>query len=56
MELIEQQVTNIEEKKRLQELAGINSSKDNIKAEKLWKELQKEMEYFLVLLRNKNNE
>ena len=53
MESIEQQVKNIEEKKRLQELAGIKSSNNN-EAEKLWEELQKEMEYIIHLAKNQS--
>jgi hypothetical protein len=52
---IEEQVKSIEEKKRLQELAGVKSSIDN-NAEELWEKLQKEMEDIIDLAKNKPNE
>jgi len=54
MSKIEKQIQDIEEKKRLQELAGINSSNSN--AEELWEKLQKEMEYIITLSKKKPNE
>jgi hypothetical protein len=54
MESIEQQIKNIEEKKRLQELAGVKSSNNN--DEELWEKLQKEMENIINLAKNKPNE
>jgi hypothetical protein len=54
MSKIEKQVKDIEEKKRLQELAGVKSSNNN--AEELWEKLQKEMEYIVALSKNKPNE
>lgn len=54
MSKIEKQVKDIEEKKLLQELAGVKSSNNN--AEELWEKLQKEMEYIVALSKNKSNE
>lgn len=54
MSKIEKRVKDIEEKKRLQELAGVKSSNNN--AEELWEKLQKEMEYIVALSKNKPNE
>lgn len=51
---IEKQVKDIEETRRLQELAGIKSS--NNEADKLWEKLQKEMEYIISLAKKKPNE
>ena len=54
MGMIEKQIKNIEEKKRLQELAGVKSSNNN--AEELWEKLQKEMKHIIDLAKNKPNE
>jgi hypothetical protein len=56
MKNIEKQVKDIEEKKRLQELAGVKSSSNDDEAEKLWGELQKEIEYIIHLAKNNPNE
>jgi hypothetical protein len=51
MGMIEQQVKDIEEKKRLQELAGVKSFNNN--AEELWEKLQMEIEDIIDLAKNK---
>ena len=56
MKNIEKQVKDIEEKKRLQELAGVKSSSNDDEAEKLWGELQKEIEYIIHLAKSNPNE
>jgi hypothetical protein len=56
MDKIEKQIKSIEEKKRLQELAGVKSSTNNDEAEKLWEELQKEMKHIINLAKNNSNE
>jgi hypothetical protein len=48
---IEKQVKNIEEKKRLQSLAGIQLENKNKSIEEQWVNLQKEMENMLNLVR-----
>ena len=54
---IEQKVKEIESKKRLQKLAGLQSESKEKSPEEQWEYLQKEMEIFLNLVRNyKKNE
>ena len=54
---IEQKVKEIESKKRLQKLAGLQSENKEKSPEEQWEDLQKEMEIFLNLVRNyKKNE
>lgn len=49
---IEQQVKELESKKRLQKLAGLQSEGAEKSPERQWEDLQKEMEIFLNLVRN----
>jgi hypothetical protein len=49
---IEQKVKEIESKKRLQKLAGLQSEGKEKSPEEQWEDLQKEMEIFLNLVRS----
>ena len=49
---IEHQVKEIESKKRLQKLAGIQTENIEKSPEEQWEDLQKEMEIFLNLVKN----
>ena len=49
---IEQQVKELESKKRLQKLAGVQSENKEKSPEEQWEDLQKEMEFFLNLVKN----
>lgn len=53
MKSIEQEVQEIEQKKKMQKIAGINLQENSNKSEKLYNDLLEGMKKFMELIKNK---